>query len=173
MLRSTGLGDCRSRISLAPKKKDRGSQQPTHFREGKHVTVRKTARGEGIRCAHLLMVDAMATTTPRAILLRANGVSGAAAAPWDTEDALNAMAITRRSPAGQRSRRGGRDLRRSCSCPLPCACCAALALQQEGFLSTLWSAIKKGLLVQGSFPPRTSFFYFILLSLFHLIHVFQ
>ena len=60
---------------------------------------RKASHGEedgerrGIRCAHLLMVDAMATTTPRAILLRANGGSGAAAAPCDTGDALSAMAI--------------------------------------------------------------------------------
>jgi hypothetical protein len=160
---------------------DRESHQPQRswLPRTNAIPRRKAYHGEedserrGIRRAHLLMVDAMATTTPRAILLRAKGGSGAAAVPCDTGDALNAMAIPRRSPPRQRSRRGGRDLRRLWLSPSLCVQPATLALQQW-VSSRRWlrSAIKKSLLAQVPFH-REHHFLFSFCRYFTLKYIFQ
>lgn len=109
--------------------KDRGSQEPTHFREGKHLTVRKTARGEGsavLTCWWWTPWPppphgpSSSARTAAAALPRRHATRGTPSAPWRSLDG-HRLGKDLDAEDGILGARGW---------PLPCACCAALALQQ-------------------------------------------
>jgi hypothetical protein len=109
----------RSRISPTQRRWWRlSSQQPNHFHQA-HTHLVNTSRShhnkakrQGIRVsrgAHLLMVDAMDTTAPLALLPRPPRGGTGAAATCGTGDALNAMAIPPSSSSPQPRSHGEED----------------------------------------------------------------